>query len=87
MDGDKGQFREADRGGVRGDGLGDVCARLTSTGQVAGQSLVVHEHLAGGVGVGDGVLGGHVGAHNPEAAAQTHVSIRRTFILFLQLNF
>lgn len=41
---------------------------LTSTRQVAGQSLVVHEHLAGGGGVRDGVLGRHVSAHHPEAA-------------------
>lgn len=45
-----------------------VCVRrLTSAGQVAGQSLVVHEHLAGGGGVRDGVLGCHVSAHHPEA--------------------
>jgi len=49
-----------------------MCAQLTSTGQVAGQSLVVHEHLAGAGGVGDRVLGGHVSTHNPEAA--THMS-------------
>lgn len=42
--------------------------KLTSAGQVAGQSLVVHEHLAGGGGVRDGVLGRHVSAHHPEAA-------------------
>lgn len=43
---------------------------LTSAGQVAGQALVVHEHLAGGGGVGDGVLGRHVGADHPEPATQ-----------------
>lgn len=43
-------------------------AEQTSTGQVTGQSLVVHEHLARSCRVGDGVLGCHVSTHNPEAA-------------------
>lgn len=49
----------------------DATRRLTSAGQVAGQALVVHEHLPGGGGIGDGVLGGHVGAHHPESATHT----------------
>lgn len=49
-----------------------VCVRkLTSAGQVAGQALVVHEHLAGVAGVGHRVLSSHVGAHNPEPGGQT----------------
>ena len=53
-----------------------MCARLTSTGQVAGQSLVVHEHLARGGGVGDGVLGSHVSTHNPEAATTQSINVK-----------
>ena len=51
--------------GVRG-----TCLLLTSTGQVAGQTLVVHEHLAGGGRVGDRVLCSHVSADNPETVTQ-----------------
>lgn len=49
-----------------------VVRGLTSTGQVAGQSLVVHEHLSGGGGVWGGVLGRHVSAHHPEAVPGTN---------------
>lgn len=61
------------RGGVRGGARGDVRG-LTSAGQVAGQALVVHEHLSGDGGIGDGVLGRHVGTHHPESA--THACAR-----------
>lgn len=56
------------------EGCKDMSAWLTSAGQVAGQSLVVHEHLSGGGGVGDRVLSSHVSTHNPEAA-KTHKHI------------
>lgn len=44
-----------------------VFVLLTSTRQVAGQTLVGHEHLARGSGVRDGVLGSHISTHNPES--------------------
>ena len=47
--------------------------RLTSAGQVAGQSLVVHEHLAGGSWVGHGVLSSHVSTHDPEPGSQVEM--------------
>ena len=47
-----------------------VLKKRTSAGKVAGQALVVHEHLPGGRGVGHGVLSGHVGAHHPEPGAK-----------------
>lgn len=55
--------------------------QLTSAGKVAGQSLIVHEHLAGGGGVRDRVLGCHVSAHHPEAA--TGIKTQKTMLRFL----
>lgn len=47
-----------------------VCEERTSTGEVAGQTLVVHEHFSRRARVRNGVLSSHVCAHNPEAAKQ-----------------